>query len=68
MMAIQVYVHVVEREPDDDALKFVWSKQHTIMPTTDDVQALTDEVTYIALHYAREAMKEWRLAREQTPD
>lgn len=60
-MAIQVYIHIVEREPEDDEPKFVWSKSHVIISTTDDDKALTDEVSYIALHYARQAMKERRL-------
>jgi hypothetical protein len=56
---ITVEVRVIEREPEDDGPKFVWGRQQVIIRTTDADP--TDEVTYIALYLARQAMREWRL-------
>ena len=44
-------------ESDDDRLS-AWYKQHRFILTTDEDP--TDEVSYIAMLYAREAVKEWR--------
>ena len=56
-MSVQVTVHIQDRERP----KFSRELHHVILRTTDDDAVLLDEVTYIALHLARNIMKEWRL-------
>jgi hypothetical protein len=65
-MTLVLTVRLSEYQPEEDDDGFAWCKQHGFLLTTEADP--TDEVTYIALLYAREAMKEWRLRREQTPD
>ena len=61
---IMITVAVIDQTVDDEGrpiARFSWAKQHGIMLTTDADP--TDEVSYIAMLYAREAMKEWKRDR-----
>ena len=63
-MTLVLTVHLSEYLPDDNdddivVSEFAWYKQHRFILTTDEDDP-TDEVSYIAMLYAREAVKEWR--------